>query len=349
MDNVVAARRLRKSMLKDIENIDLNNFSEYKKRNCFKEEIKNEEKEKNNNKFNIKTKLLIKIFLSVLIIFISLVVKLCFIDEVKDKKITKILVSEYNKNYEKEDIIGSIENLFRKNKKIISYIVPTQISEYVKKIYYSNLKNNYLNFSVKSVCNNIFNVNESNEFLSVSSNIEVDVYDNENKTEVKNENNGMGGGPSTLDVNPVSAISSMDIDIAKIKEKNINIIQPAEGTITSTYGAREEIFKDIGVYHTGVDIANVINTKIKSATTGIVTKLEHNNKYWGNYIIITTNDVTFRYAHLNKINVELNQKVNQGDIIGKMGSTGYSTGSHLHFEIAIDSRTVDPQKLVDIR
>ena len=272
-----------------------------------------------------------------------------FFDDVKDNKIIKVLVSKYNTNYEKSDIINGIEKFFRNNKEVISYIVPKNICDYVKNVYYINFKENYLNFSIKDLYNNIINnnVNETTKSLSVFSNKEIDIYNNESI--IENNNDGIGGGPSTLDVNPISTISSMDIDIENIKNKNIKIIQPVQGTITSIYGAREEIFKDIGQYHTGIDIANKLNTKIISATTGIVTKLEYNNKYWGNYIIITTDEVAFRYAHLNEINVELNQNINQGDTIGKMGSTGYSTGSHLHFEISINSRTVDPQKLVDIR
>jgi len=348
MDNVVAARRLRKSMLKDVQDIDLDPLANYRKKDNFLEKISDEEKDKNIFKISFKNKLVIKVFLSVSIIFISLVIKLAFYEQVKDTKFISYLVKEYNINYEKENVTNSIENFFRNNKKVISYIIPTQISEYVKNIYYANFKDNYLNFSVRNVYNNIINnnIDATTKALSVFSDDEVNIYIYE---ENKEENNGMGGGPATLDVNPVSTISSMDLDIEKIKNKNISIIQPVEGTVTSVYGAREEIFKDIGEFHTGVDIANILNTEIKSATTGVVTKLEYNNKYWGNYIIITTDEVTFRYAHLNEINVELNQSVNQGDIIAKMGSTGYSTGSHLHFEIAINSRTVDPQKLVDIR
>lgn len=350
MDNVVAARRLRKSMLRNLDNIDFDNFNIDNKYNVYKGEI-NKEEIINKKDIKIKNKLLIKIFLSVTIIFISLIIKICFYNDVKDNKFINFLVNQYNINCEKIDVTNSIENFFINNKKIFSYIIPVEISEYTKNIYYNNFKENYLNFSVKSVFDKIINKNtdETIKPLSVFSEEEVKVYIYEENDKINEKNFGVGGGPSNVDVNPVSAISSMDIDIETIKNKNISIIQPTQGTITSVYGAREEIFKDIGEYHTGVDIANSINTDIKSATTGIVTKLEHNNKYWGNYIIITTDEVTFRYAHLNEINVELNQKVNQGDSIAKMGSTGYSTGSHLHFEIAINSRTVDPQRLVDIR
>ena len=154
MDNVVAARRLRKSMLKDLENIDLESLNINNKSNIYKGDINKEEKI-NKSDMKFKNKLLINIFLSVSIIFISLIIKLCFYNDVKDNKFISFLVREYNINYEKIDVTNSVENFFRNNKKVISYIVPTKICEYVKSMYYNNYKDNYLNFSVKNVFNNI--------------------------------------------------------------------------------------------------------------------------------------------------------------------------------------------------
>ena len=81
MDNVVAARRLRKSMLKNIENIDLDPFVSYSKRDIYTDEVINEEKSKDKKSICLKSRVLIKIFLSVTIIFISLVIKLSFYNE----------------------------------------------------------------------------------------------------------------------------------------------------------------------------------------------------------------------------------------------------------------------------
>ena len=140
----------------------------------------------------------------------------------------------------------------------------------------------------------------------------------------------------------------MDLDIQEILAKNINISCPVNGTVTSIYGAREEVFKNVG-YHTGVDIANVLNTPVCSATDGVVVKTQDMDKYYGNNIEIENNGVIFKYAHLNQINVKVGDNISTGDVIGLMGSTGASTGSHLHFEIKINGRTVDPELLVNVR
>ena len=146
MDNIVAARRLRKSMLKDVSNIELDTFNYYSKRDIYNEEIMGEEnKNKKNKILSFKNKLLIKIFLSVTIVFVSLVIKLSLYDDVKDTKVIKFFVTQYNINYEKSDVINCIEKFFRNNKKVISYIIPAEICEYVKSIYYINFKDNYLN------------------------------------------------------------------------------------------------------------------------------------------------------------------------------------------------------------
>ena len=159
----------------------------------------------------------------------------------------------------------------------------------------------------------------------------------------------MGGGEPYSEAKLeeiASAISIMDNDVNEILSKNISIILPVKGTITSRYGAREQIFENVNPYHTGIDIANKLNTEIVSATDGVITKTEKMNKYYGNNIEIEKDGVIFKYAHLNKINVKKGDSIKQGEVIGLMGSTGMSTGSHLHFEIKINNRTIDPEKII---
>ena len=177
---------------------------------------------------------------------------------------------------------------------------------------------------------------------------DVVVEENNSNVEEENKENGVGGAEPIETEETISAISSMNTDVETIRSKNISIVSPTNGTITSIYGARDEIFEGVNSYHTGTDIANKKGTNITSATTGKVKSVVYNNKYYGNYVEVETDGVIFKYAHMDSISVGEGSDIKQGDLVGYMGSTGMSTGPHLHFEIKIDSRTVDPQELVSL-
>ena len=105
-------------------------------------------------------------------------------------------------------------------------------------------------------------------------------------------------------------------------------IWPARGVLTSGYGWRW------GRMHRGIDIANAVGTPIITASDGIVEKAGWNNGGYGNLVDIRHADGSLtRYAHNSKIFVRVGQQVTQGQHIANMGSTGFSTGPHLHFEI----------------
>ena len=109
---------------------------------------------------------------------------------------------------------------------------------------------------------------------------------------------------------------------------------PAQGVLTSSYGWRW------GRLHKGIDIAAPIGTPIVAAAAGKVVGAGWHSGY-GNLIKLEHLDgsVTY-YAHLNRILVTHGQQVKQGELIAEMGSTGHSTGSHLHFEIHLRDRTI---------
>lgn len=129
-----------------------------------------------------------------------------------------------------------------------------------------------------------------------------------------------------------------------------DIVFPAEGKITDRFGWREGFYLQDGSYyprnfHSGIDIANVVGTPIYAFSDGEVTTTDTSlTSGYGNLIEIKHNDViSTRYAHLSKINVVQGQNVKKGELIGLMGSTGYSTGSHLHFEIRKYGEAIDPE------
>jgi murein DD-endopeptidase MepM/ murein hydrolase activator NlpD len=114
---------------------------------------------------------------------------------------------------------------------------------------------------------------------------------------------------------------------------------PAKGLLTSGYGWRW------GRMHAGIDIAADVGTPIFAAADGVVEYSGWNSGGYGNLVEIRHADGSLtRYAHLNTSMVQEGQKVKQGEQIAEMGSTGYSTGPHLHFEVHVagDGGTVDP-------
>jgi TP901 family phage tail tape measure protein len=123
-------------------------------------------------------------------------------------------------------------------------------------------------------------------------------------------------------------------------------VRPAAGVTTSLFGPRNLLGMS---FHNGLDIANATGTPIKAAQGGRVIYTGWDNTGYGNYTEIQSADGTmYGYGHQSQIGVRAGQKVNTGQLIGRMGSTGKSTGSHLHFQIGrngvwFDPRTVMPQ------
>ena len=354
MENVVSARRLRKSMLK---NLDYNSINTYDKigmisrSNSIRRGYKTETLSLPNKiKFNFKTKLIFKIFVATLIIFVTLICKLTIKDIILQNQKTRMVVEEYRKDWSKESITNSFESTISNFYSKIKYIIPDSMKVKLVNLYYNNVKPSYISFNLNDVAKKIFEKSE----VSLPAQDTPKTEENPVVTEENNEsseNNGVGGAePIEEDLyeESVSAISSMNEDVEAIKAKNISMVAPTVGTITSMYGARDEIFEGVNSYHTGTDIANKKGTEIKSCTTGKVVSVVHDNKYYGNFVEVETEGVIFKYAHMDSINVTLNSNINQGDIVGFMGSTGMSTGPHLHLEIKIDSRTVDPQELISL-
>jgi len=117
---------------------------------------------------------------------------------------------------------------------------------------------------------------------------------------------------------------------------------PTTGRITSTFGIRPDPFTGVRRFHNGIDIAHDPGTPVHAAMAGRVAKIGVHPSY-GRYIIVTHGGgfQTF-YAHLQSIGTTEGKSVSQGEVIGEMGSTGYSTGPHLHFSVFKNGNPVDP-------
>lgn len=122
----------------------------------------------------------------------------------------------------------------------------------------------------------------------------------------------------------------------------ITLVKPLSGTITSRYGLRS---RD---NHKGLDIGASYGSSIYAAAAGTVTTSAYGfNGGYGNYVIISHgNGVQTLYGHCSSLCVEVGEYVSQGQLIAKVGSTGTSTGNHLHFEVRVNGVTQDPQNYV---
>jgi murein DD-endopeptidase MepM/ murein hydrolase activator NlpD len=117
--------------------------------------------------------------------------------------------------------------------------------------------------------------------------------------------------------------------------------------MTSQFGYRTDPFQGRRKNHKGLDIAGPIGTPIYATADGIVGRAQWVRGY-GKYIELEHgNAIQTRYGHLSAMNVASGQRVRKGDVIGFMGSTGRSTGSHLHYEVRIAGEPVNPNSFLE--
>ena len=201
-------------------------------------------------------------------------------------------------------------------------------------------------------------IKKANEILSYDTNFK-ELYDNTrnrfqawfsntnneetNQEQQENtEQNGIGGaseevGQENKPENEQVQLSQEEQDIQDVKNT----------TISSPYGRRDTATGTVPKDHTGTDIAAITGTKIKSATEGEVVLVSEEGDY-GKHLKVQIGEVSIIYAHCNNIYVKQGDKLVQGQEIAEVGSTGNSTGPHLHFEIRVHERTVNPQSILEL-
>ncbi len=150
---------------------------------------------------------------------------------------------------------------------------------------------------------------------------------------IKKENNAIG---------EARAINS---DLNYFKSK---FIMPVDGIITGVYGSQRILNGKPKWPHYGIDIAADQGTHIKSSGSGIVTMAEDDLYYTGGTVIMDHgHGISTIYSHLENVLVSVGDKINQGDIIGTVGSTGRSTGPHLDFRINWFQTRLDPMTVIN--
>lgn len=121
---------------------------------------------------------------------------------------------------------------------------------------------------------------------------------------------------------------------------------PGYTRITSKYGMRTHPITGVYKLHTGVDISAPIGANFIAANDGIVTKADYNGAYGNMVVIDHGGGVSTLYAHGSEILVQVGQTVKRGDNVLKVGSTGYSTGPHAHFEVRLNGIVTDPMPYI---
>ena len=195
----------------------------------------------------------------------------------------------------------------------------------------SIMLNNTTNTMLENTIQNIASVNE------IVNNVE----------EINKENNDNEKLKENEEDNKEEKIEKTQME--KDSEKVLELCEfqkPLSGKITSEFGAREATIKGMTTDHKGIDISANSGTNIKSAIEGTVSVAEENSEY-GKFIKITNGDVMTVYAHCKTLKVKVGDKIKAGQTIALVGSTGNSTGSHLHFEIRYENRYINPRYVID--
>lgn len=145
----------------------------------------------------------------------------------------------------------------------------------------------------------------------------------------------------------VKVTSEDDIpDNASVADYTLNqkMVLPVVGNVTSEFGTRIHPISGDLRFHAGIDIAAELGTNIYSAFDGEVIYSDY-DQWNGNFLKIQhDNGIMTVYCHCEKLNVKKGQKIRAGEVIATVGSTGSSTGPHLHFEIRVDNVSYNPQK-----
>jgi murein DD-endopeptidase MepM/ murein hydrolase activator NlpD len=169
-------------------------------------------------------------------------------------------------------------------------------------------------------------------------------------------NEEMAGSPYRDDVDKMSFRSTrLSKDLSELEEKFVAqsrmlsstpSIAPVRGILTDGFGGRSDPFTREPGQHNAIDISSAVGQPIRSPADGIVVKAEWASGY-GNVIYISHGyGYSTRYGHLSAFAVRPGARIKRGDVIGYVGSTGRSTGPHLHYEVRVNNNPVNPLEYI---
>jgi len=187
-------------------------------------------------------------------------------------------------------------------------------------------------------------LNERSELIEqIMGNVGIELI----KEDIPEENKN-SGGPFIAE-KPASYDFLLDKADTYLKTiRTIPLGRPVPGPITSRYGTRIDPVNGKRGFHTGVDLRAQKGDKVYCTADGVVEKAFYNGGY-GNYVkILHGNGYESVYAHLQNYTVKRGDHVQQGQLIGQAGNSGRSTGAHLHYEVVLNNKTVNPAKFLKI-
>lgn len=162
----------------------------------------------------------------------------------------------------------------------------------------------------------------------------------------------VGGVSPEFDISYINEFADFYQNQVLDLEKTLNMVpigNPSEGSISSLYGYRRNPFTGrSSEFHSGIDFRGQVGDSIKTTGSGIVTFAGFKGGYGRCVIIEHEKNLQTLYGHLYRINVQVGDRVESGQFIGLMGSSGRSTGPHLHYEVIMDGKRINPIKYVNI-
>lgn len=180
---------------------------------------------------------------------------------------------------------------------------------------------------------------------------------------------GLGGGVSSSDGEPASnpgfslaAVQNLAQKASRVEDNLGTLVNffesqasrlastpsiwPTAGWLSSPFGYRADPFTGRRTFHYGIDIATNHGNPVVATADGVVVRASFDKMLGNNVVISHTGGITTTYGHLSRLNVKPGQKVKRGDLIGAVGKTGKALGPHVHYEVKVDGRAVNPYNYI---
>lgn len=201
---------------------------------------------------------------------------------------------------------------------------------------------------------NVFNIDKSQDPKNLEDALRGFLFDIKKRTDdVEKISNAFKSYKNQLIKEGIYDSSEIESLYAKIledenlksssKSDNLSFIKPVKGPMTSDFGPRKAPMPGASTNHQGIDFDGETGDPVVSSESGIVSHAGTRGSF-GNLVIVDHGSgYETYYAHLDSINVSPGETVQKGQIVGALGSTGRSTGSHLHFEVRLNGKPIKPE------